>query len=102
MLASELPFSTPLPEMEFTGWRYCFTGTFVFGTRERCEAEVAARGAVSGSLTKNTDALVVGHYATESWLHSPYGRKIMKAVEMRQAGHPIVIVPEAHWSASLA
>jgi len=101
MLASELPFSKPLPEMGFAGWRYCFTGTFLFGTREACEAAVTERGAVAGSLTKNTDALVVGHYATESWLHSPYGRKIMKATEMRQGGHRIAIVPEEHWNGFL-
>ena len=59
------------------------------------------RGATAGTLTKATDALVVGHYATESWLHSSYGMKIIKAAGMRDKGHHIVIVPEEHWTAHL-
>jgi len=62
---------------------------------------VVARGGVAGSLTKNTDVLVVGHYATESWLHSPYGLKIIKAKGMQDKGHHISIVPEPHWIAHL-
>jgi NAD-dependent DNA ligase len=101
MLSTAISFSAPLPVLGFAGWRYCFTGTFNHGTREVCEATVTSRGAVAGSLTKATDALVVGHYATESWLHSPYGLKIIKAVGMRDKGHHIVIVPEEHWTAHL-
>jgi hypothetical protein len=101
MLSTEIPFANPMPSLGFAGWRYCFTGTFLFGTRQACEAAVVERGAQAGSLTKATDALIVGHYATESWLHSPYGRKIMKAAEMQQDGHHIVIVPEGHWTEHL-
>ena len=71
MLSTAVPFADPLPTLDFDGRRYCFTGTFTFGTRDACETSVAERGAVAGSLTRNTDILVVGHYATESWLHSP-------------------------------
>jgi NAD-dependent DNA ligase len=101
MLSTAVPFTNPLPTLEFGGRRYCFTGTFAFGTRDACENIVAERGAVAGSLTKNTDVLVVGHYATESWLHSPYGLKIIKAKGMQDKGHPIAIVPEHHWSTHL-
>lgn len=101
MLATALPFSEPLPALAFDGRRYCFTGTFNYGTRELCEAAVADRGAVAGSLTKNTDFLVVGHYATESWLHSPYGLKIIKAKGMQDKGHDIAIIPEVHWTEHL-
>ncbi len=102
MLSTAIPFSDPAPPLGFAGWRYCFTGSFKFGTREACEAAVAGRGAIAGSLTKQTDALVVGHYATESWLHSPYGLKIIKATGMREKGHHIAIVHEDHWTLHLA
>ncbi|MDB5537516.1 MAG: hypothetical protein JWP26_127 [Devosia sp.] len=101
MLSTAIPFADPLPTLMFDGRRYCFTGTFNHGTRDVCETAVAQRGAEAGSLTKNTDVLVVGHYATESWLHSPYGLKIIKAKGMQQKGHRIAIVPEMHWAAHL-
>lgn len=101
MLSTALPFANPLPTLAFGGRRYCFTGTFTYGTRDACEAIVAERGATAGSLTKNTDILVVGQYATESWLHSPYGLKIIKAKAMQDKGHHVAIVPEQHWAAHL-
>lgn len=101
MLSTALPFADPLPTLEFDGRRYCFTGTFNYGTRDVCEAIVAERGGAAGSLTKNTDILVVGHYATDSWLHSPYGLKIIKARGMQDKGHHISIVPEVHWASHL-
>jgi len=101
MKSASIPFSDPTPLLGFAGWRYCFTGTFNHGVRANCEATVQSRGATAGSLTKTTDVLVVGQYATESWLHSSYGRKIMKAVEMRNGGHHIAIVAEDHWASHL-
>lgn len=101
MKSTSIPFSSPAPDLTFPGIRYCFTGTFKHGTRSECELAVTSRGAVAGSLTKDTDALVVGYYATESWLHSSYGRKIMKATDMIGSGHPIIIVSEDHWASHL-
>jgi len=40
MLATAVPFAYPLPTLDFDGRRYCFTGTFTFGTRELCEGAV--------------------------------------------------------------
>jgi hypothetical protein len=40
---------------------------------------------------------VIGEYATDAWQNSSFGRKIEKAVAMREAGSPISIVSEAHW-----
>lgn len=101
MKSTSIPFSVPSPRLAFPGVKYCFTGTFKHGTRSECEAAVMDRGALAGSLTKSTDALVVGYYATESWLHSSYGRKIMKATDMIGDGHPILIVSEDHWASHL-
>ena len=95
--ATTLPLCDPAPELDFQGKAYCFTGTFNYGLRRICEQAVVNRGAVCGSLTRGTDVLVIGVYATESWKHSAFGHKVMKACEMRDAGVPIALVSEEHW-----
>lgn len=99
--ATSLPLCEPKPPLHFTDMRYCFTGTFTYGSRKDCEQAVQARGAVPGSLTSKTDFLVIGSYATESWKHSSFGTKIIKAIDFQDKGYPISIVSEAHWRAHL-
>ena len=101
MKSSALPLCDPAPALSFLGRRYCFTGTFSFGQRKACEAAVEERGGIAGSLTKHTQVLVIGMYATESWKHSSFGTKIIKAVDYRADGVPIAIVSEQHWSGYL-
>jgi len=95
--STRLPLCSPPPSLQFDQRRFCFTGTFSFGGRTRCEAEVLRRGGECGALTKKTNYLIIGEYATESWKHSSFGEKILKAAEMRDAGVPISIVSEEHW-----
>ena len=99
--STSLPLCNPPPALRFEGASYCFTGTFSFGQRRHCEQATRAKGAECGSLTRKTDFLVIGAYATESWKHSAFGNKILKAVEMRSSGVPIAIVAEDHWSQQL-
>jgi NAD-dependent DNA ligase len=99
--STSLPLCDPAPHLVFEGMTYCFTGTFSFGQRKHCEEAVIARGGCCASLTKKTDFLVIGAYATESWKHSSFGNKILKAVEMKSAGAPISIVAEKHWASHL-
>lgn len=101
MKPTTLPLCSPQPALQFTGQRYCLTGTFLFGRRNDCEAAVMERGGEVGSLTKKTRVLVIGSYATDSWKHSSFGLKILKACEYRETGVPISIVSESHWSAHL-
>jgi NAD-dependent DNA ligase len=96
-----LPLSDPAPILKFHGTTYCFTGTFIYGQRKDCEQAVMQRGGACGRLTKSTDVLVIGAYATDSWKHSSFGNKIMKAVGWRDEGHPISIVSEEYWAKSL-
>lgn len=96
--STSLPLCDPPPTpLLFKGQSYCFTGTFNYGSRSLCEGAVAERGGKAGSLTQKTNVLVIGLYATESWKHSSFGNKILKAVEMRDEGIPIAIVSEEHW-----
>lgn len=99
--STSLPLCDPAPSFSIAGTSFCFTGTFLFGQRKDCERAVAERGGYPGSLTKRTDALVIGAYATDSWKHSTFGNKILKAVEMRDQGVPIRIVAEEHWQRHL-
>ena len=96
--STSLPLCNPAPLLKFDGATYCFTGTFKFGQRRHCEQATKVRGAECGSLTRKTNFLVIGAYATESWKHSSFGNKILKAAEMRSAGIPIGIVAEEHWA----
>lgn len=96
--STTLPLCTPAPDLQIAGRQFCFTGTFGYGKRHDCEAAVIGLGGVCGSLTRKTDVLVIGIYATDSWLHSAFGYKIMKACEMRDSGVPISIVAEDHWA----
>ncbi|RXG83493.1 BRCT domain-containing protein [Bradyrhizobium zhanjiangense] len=95
--STSLPLNDPEPPLTFAGQRYCFTGTFNFGCRKECESAVEGLGAEVGSLTQKTNVLVIGIYATDSWKHSSFGNKIMKAVDWRDKGFPISIVSEPHW-----
>lgn len=99
--ASTLPLDAPPPALSFAAASFCFTGTFAFGTRRECETAVEANGGRCGPLNRKTSYLVVGIYATDSWAHSTFGRKIEKAVEMRENGIPIAIVGEQHWVSHL-
>ncbi|MES2173146.1 MAG: BRCT domain-containing protein [Pseudomonadota bacterium] len=99
--STSLPLCDPAPLLAFTGYRYCFTGTFNFGGRKECERAVEVRGGAAGSLTQKTNVLVIGMYATESWKHSSFGNKILKAVDLREDGVPISIVSEDHWARHL-
>lgn len=99
--ATTLPLDAPPPSIRFPASHFCFTGTFAFGTRKECEAAVEGKGGMCGSLTQNTSYLVIGIYATDSWAHSAFGRKIEKAVTMRSQGLPVAIVGEQHWVSQL-
>jgi NAD-dependent DNA ligase len=98
--SSSLPFDAPAPDIIFDNRRFCFTGTFAFGSRTECEAKALELGGIAGPLTMKTDYLVIGIYATDSWAHSAYGRKIEHAVEMQSNGVPIKIVGEQYWRES--
>lgn len=97
---SNLPVDHPMPEVEFDGNSFLFTGTCAYGTRKQCQALIDDLGGVNaGSVNKSLDYLVLGTYVTDSWIHESFGRKIEKAMDYREKGHGVVIVTEEHWAA---
>ncbi len=95
--SSTLPLCSPAPTIIFSDNRFTFTGTFFSGKRKDCERMVQEYGGLVGGLSQKTRYLVIGEYATETWMYSSFGRKIERAVELREAGFPIAIISEAHW-----
>lgn len=95
---STLPLNDPVPELDWLDRVFLFTGIMAHGPRKDCESLVIERGGVIGnSVSKKIHFLVVGSIGNEQWLHSAYGAKIKKAVELRNSGVPIAIISEAHW-----
>lgn len=98
MKSSTLPLDKPIPDIKFDGRRFAFTGNFVFGSRKECEQAVTDLGATTGGIAKKTDFLIIGAYASDSWIHSSYGRKIESAMRFKDQGASIAIVSELAWA----
>lgn len=95
---TDLPFCAPAPSLCFDGKIFVFTGIMAFGPRRECQQLVTDRGGIlGGAISKKVDYLVVGSIGNEQWRHASYGTKILKAVELREAGALIAIVSEDHW-----
>lgn len=76
----------------------CHTGVFLYGTRAACERlTLKAGGMPLDSITKRANILVVGTRVSPGWAHTSFGRKIQKAAELQEAGHPIEIISERRW-----
>lgn len=100
-LSSSLPLCSPPPIVEFQGRIFCLTGKFAYGPRSICEEVVTERGGIAiGTVTQKMDYLVVGTFCSTDWLHTSYGRKIMKASEQREKGIKSSIISEDHWARS--
>jgi len=95
---SHLPLNDPLPDIDFQDRGFTFTGVMAFGPRKECQALVTERGgkALPGP-SKKVHYLVIGTIANEHWAHSSYGRKIERALEIRESGHPLAIINEDHF-----
>ena len=93
--SSTLPLCDPAPPVVFEGALFCLTGQFACGTRAEVQQTVIAKGGrVCSSPTSKTSFLVVGEAGSRDWIHSTFGRKIEKAVEMREGGGQIAIIAE--------
>jgi len=95
--------STALPvevvdSIEHDGKLFVLTGKFGIGTREECESMVALLGGrCQKSPTKKTSYLVIGEQRSADWAMSSSGRKIQKAMLLKEDGSSIKIISEEHW-----
>lgn len=101
-ISCSFPLDEPPPTVTFPGCEFVVTGRFAFGTRARVHAAIKnAGGTTHDTVRQATQFLVIGHFASRDWLHTSYGLKIQRAVELRQAELPIAIICEQHWKQSL-
>ena len=97
-----LPIDDPEPEIYFPESAFVVAGTFSYGCRAMVHAAIDARGGiVAASPSEETRYLVIGDLGSRDWTNSNAGRKIERAVQLRQEGYPLAIVTEAHWAESL-
>lgn len=96
--AASIPYTIPVPEIQFANRTFCFTGKFQSGSRPWCVSQIIARGGMAASkLTQNVNYLIVGEINSGSWTNGKHGRKIGKAIKYRDAGAKIAILSEQHW-----
>lgn len=96
-----LPFDESAP-IDLRDCGVCLTGEFVYGTRTACERVTEKVGGIPyGNVSRKVSYLVVGTHVSPAWVNTSYGRKIMKAMELREAGHGIAIIHERRWVESL-
>jgi NAD-dependent DNA ligase len=98
--STSLPINYPLPEpVTFSERVFNITGKFAFGTRTKVIEAIQAAGgkALDSSPTRESHYLVIGLFASRDWIHTSHGRKIERAVELRDSGSGIAIISEEHW-----
>jgi len=99
--ATRLPIDA-VATIEIPNRRFCFTGTFLFGTRAARERAVEGRGGIAiQRVTQELDYLVIGTMTTHSWANTSFGRKIEKAVEYQKRGEHVKIVSEQQWESCI-
>lgn len=98
-MSTTLPLCSPAPEILIKDKSFVFTGVFTTGPRKQLEQIVVDLGGVMHSnVTKDTNYLIIGDIGSQDWAHSSFGRKIEKAIGLREKGTGISIVIESHWA----
>jgi NAD-dependent DNA ligase len=98
--STTLPFSTPFPApIVFPQRNFIVTGKFAYGTRRAVMKAITSLDGVADDATPTgeTHYLVIGLIASRDWAHANYGRKIERAVALREGGSGISIISEEHW-----
>jgi len=74
---------------------FCLTGDFVSGDRKKVTQLLHSLGAkTSSSMNTSVDYLLIGTLARRDWLYTSHGRKIEKALLLKQEGRTITIITE--------
>lgn len=98
--STTLPLDSPPPEPIVFGERHFnITGRFAFGSRVKVMEAIRAKGGVptDSRPTMESNYLVIGLFASRDWYNTNYGRKIERAVELREQYGGISIISEEHW-----
>ena len=94
----EIPYTEPIPAIQFPNRSFCFTGRFQSGSRSWCVSQIIARGGMSTSkIDRKLHYLVVGDLGGRDWFRDKQGRKIVRAIKHIELGANIAILREEHW-----
>lgn len=97
-ISASFPLTTPPPIVTPKNSVFCFTGTFAFGPRKKCVEVTKQKGGIyKNTVTETTDYLVIGTMSSPDWIHTSYGRKIEKAMELRDLNDSPQIISEDTW-----
>lgn len=101
--SSKLPLDEPPPTVTLKSNEFVVTGRFAYGTRQKVTEAITSHGgfAKDGFPTLGTRYLVIGEFASRDWYNTNYGRKIERAVELRNSSAQIAIISEEHWKCFL-
>ncbi|ABZ75866.1 hypothetical protein Shal_1298 [Shewanella halifaxensis HAW-EB4] len=81
---------------------FCFTGKFKTGSRKTVESKAQSLGAItSKDVLLSTQFLVIGTLASRDWKYLSHGRKIEKAMLLKEKGHEIYVISEEQWLAAV-
>lgn len=81
---------------------FCFTGKFKSGSRKTVESKAQSLGAMTSKVVLLcTQFLVIGTLASRDWKFQSHGRKIEKAMSLKEKGHDIYVISEEHWLAAI-
>ncbi len=81
---------------------FCFTGKFKSGSRKTVESKAQSLGAMtSKDVLLSTQFLVIGTLASRDWKFQSHGRKIEKAMSLKEKGHDIYVISEEQWLSAL-
>lgn len=97
--STQLPLCNPQPPIEFNGKIFVLTGNFSIGPRKLLIDAIEQLGGqvVLKDVRLDTHYLVIGDIGSKAWMHSTHGRKIEKAIELRdQRKTGLAIVSEIH------
>lgn len=95
---TDLPLDDPYPDIFFEDRGFVFTGVMAYGPRKLCQELVTDHGGFcKGGPSKKINYLIIGTIANEHWAYSSYGRKIERAMELRDQGHDLAIINEDHF-----
>lgn len=98
--STTLPLDVPPPDpVLFKDQRFVITGRFAYGTRRKVFDIIETLGgsATDSPPTRETNYLVIGLFASRDWANTNYGRKIERAVELRDMNTGVRIISEEHW-----
>lgn len=97
---SVLPYCIPQPHpLVFANKHFVVTGKFAYGTRSAVFNAIKALGGIPSDSAPGaaTHYVVIGTFGSSDWVHSSQGRKIEKAVQLRESGTGLHIIAEEHW-----